>query len=629
MPEVFYHNTILIGSGAAAYNCADWLFDLGVKDAAIVTEGLKMGTSRNTGSDKQTYYKLSLASSGADSVEELARTLYSGGSVDGDTALCEAANSVRSFIKLCHLGVPFPTNEYGEYVGYKTDHDTSERATSAGPLTSKYMTEVLERSVIHKGIKIYDGFYAAKLLTDKGRIRGFIAIDEAGGQDYGIKIFKADNVVLATGGPAGIYRDSVFPKSHTGSTGLAIDAGALMSNVSEWQYGLASIKFRWNVSGTYQQVLPRYISLDKDGRESEFLNDCFDSPWEALDMVFLKGYQWPFDCAKINGSSRIDSFAYNETLKGNRVYMDFTREPAVLAGGDFSKLSEESRGYLKNSGALIPLPIKRLEKMNVKAIEIYRNNGIDLYKEPLEVRVCAQHNNGGVAVDKDWQTNIKGLFCIGEAAGTFGIYRPGGSALNSGQAGGLRAAEYIALYGKDGKEEGFDVIAREAVREIKQRIDKAFADVSTVAEASEKYRAYMSTYFSHIRKTVEMERRCGVFKKALDQFGAENKIGRREEIIPLLKNYDMLLTQMVYASAMYKCAENAGSRGSAVVFGQNGIVDERKEFGQKKLVSRYAAGEVSHAFENVRPLPVRDNWFENVWNNYNERRKNLSIHDLP
>ena len=105
-------DTLVIGSGCAGFNAADTLFDLG-RDAAILTEGLKMGTSRNTGSDKQTYYKLSLCSDGADSIYELAENLFRGGSVNGDTALAEAAGSVRAFMKLVNLGVPFPTNRYG------------------------------------------------------------------------------------------------------------------------------------------------------------------------------------------------------------------------------------------------------------------------------------------------------------------------------------------------------------------------------------------------------------------------------------------------------------------------------------------------------------------------------------
>ena len=111
---------MVVGSGCAGYNAADCLWNLGVRDVVLLTEGVRMGTSRNTGSDKQTYYKLSLSGSDGDSVRDLAETLYGGGGVDGDIALCEAAGSARGFLKLVQLGVPFPTNEYGEYVGYQT-----------------------------------------------------------------------------------------------------------------------------------------------------------------------------------------------------------------------------------------------------------------------------------------------------------------------------------------------------------------------------------------------------------------------------------------------------------------------------------------------------------------------------
>ena len=90
-------DTLIIGSGCAGFNAADTLYDMGRTDIAILTEGVNMGTSRNTGSDKQTYYKLSLCSDGADSIYELAENLFQGGSVNGDTALAEAAGSVRSF----------------------------------------------------------------------------------------------------------------------------------------------------------------------------------------------------------------------------------------------------------------------------------------------------------------------------------------------------------------------------------------------------------------------------------------------------------------------------------------------------------------------------------------------------
>ena len=75
---VYSCNTVVVGSGAAGLNAADRLFTYGQRDIALVTEGLDRGTSINTGSDKQTYYKLTLAGAGQDSVIEMAETLASG-----------------------------------------------------------------------------------------------------------------------------------------------------------------------------------------------------------------------------------------------------------------------------------------------------------------------------------------------------------------------------------------------------------------------------------------------------------------------------------------------------------------------------------------------------------------------
>ncbi len=132
IPAVTY-NTAVVGTGAAGFNAADRLCQYGQTDVVMVTEGVNMGTSRNTGSDKQTYYKLTLSGGGPDSVREMAQTLFDGRCVDGDLALCEAALSTQSFLRLVELGVPFPRNRYGEFVGYKTDHDPRCRATSVGP----------------------------------------------------------------------------------------------------------------------------------------------------------------------------------------------------------------------------------------------------------------------------------------------------------------------------------------------------------------------------------------------------------------------------------------------------------------------------------------------------------------
>ena len=85
--------TLVVGTGAAGYAAAVRLHQYGVRDLAILAENVEAGTSRNTGSDKQTYYKLSLAGKETDSVRGMAEDLFRGQCVDGDLALGEAALS--------------------------------------------------------------------------------------------------------------------------------------------------------------------------------------------------------------------------------------------------------------------------------------------------------------------------------------------------------------------------------------------------------------------------------------------------------------------------------------------------------------------------------------------------------
>jgi len=581
-----YH-TLIIGTGCAGFNAADRLYDLGIRDIAIVTEGKNMGTSRNTGSDKQTYYKLSLCGSEGDSVREMADTLYQGGGVMGEHALCEAAYSVRCFMRLVELGVPFPTNEYGEYAGYKTDHDPRSRATSCGPLTSKYMTEALERSVLSKNIEILDQQRAIKILTENNAVTGIACVNTITGD---ISVIGCQNVILCTGGPACIYENTVYPESQHGGTGLAIDAGATLSNMQEWQYGMASTAFRWNLSGTYQQVLPRYVSVDADGKETEFLYDRLGA--ESLSLVFLKGYQWPFDTRKVDGSSKIDLLVAEQIKQGNTVYLDFTRNPRGLEAS-FSVLSSEAYTYLERSGALFGTPIQRLEHMNRGAIELYASHGIDLYTQKLQIAVCAQHCNGGIAVDTHWQTDVEGLYAAGEAAGTFGVYRPGGSALNSTQVGSLRAAEHIAA-----KMARATATPRFALPEISY-------GPSNIAQIAKTFRREMSCAADFDRNTEKMTALLAKVEALLADFFAVAKITDQTQLADIYKLYDLLLTQREALSAMLLSAEKTGTHGSA-------LVDRKPDAQTASQTMRTLTKKGVSRMEPVSPMPNPELWFETL-----------------
>ncbi len=245
-------DTVIVGSGVASLNCADHLVSFGHKDIAIVTEKVGGGTSNNTGSDKQTYYKLSVSGKEPDSPYDMAESLYHGGSMHGDLALIEATMSAQEFFHLAQIGVQFPHNAFGGFVGYKTDHDPRQRATSAGPRTSSQMFQRLYEQVRKKNVRIFDEYDVVALLVDDDRAVGLIALNKNKLDDdtFGLCFFKAENIVFGVGGPGGLYKTSVYPLVQIGAIGLALEVGAVARNLTESQYGLASTKYRWNVSGT-------------------------------------------------------------------------------------------------------------------------------------------------------------------------------------------------------------------------------------------------------------------------------------------------------------------------------------------------------------------------------------------
>ncbi|MEM6885560.1 MAG: FAD-binding protein, partial [Verrucomicrobiota bacterium] len=156
-------------------------------------------------------------------------------------------------------------------------------------------------------------------------------------------------------------------------------------------------------------------------------------------------YQWPFHSTRMldYGSSLFDLAVVLEQQAGRKVYLDFLRNPEPVRDGDefsLDDLDPDVRAYLENNESLLKLPIERLKRMNPLAIELYRMHGKDLCQEPLEFAMNNQHMNGGILIN-DWgETSLAGCYAIGEAAGSHGVTRPGGAALNSGQVFGRRVA---------------------------------------------------------------------------------------------------------------------------------------------------------------------------------------------
>jgi succinate dehydrogenase/fumarate reductase flavoprotein subunit len=646
--EYYSVSTLVIGSGAASLNAAVSLFSMGQEDIMIATSLWAGGTSNNAGSDKQTYYKLSLSGDEPDSVMMMAEDYYNGKCMHGDIALCEAQGSVRAFMNLVNLGVTFPQNTYGAWAGYKTDHDTRARATSAGPYTSKRMFEALADKVKKLKIKVLNKHQIIGLITDvgedSGKVIGAIAIDlKEKDLKRAFVLINATNIILGTGGPGDLYKRSVYPLSQAGSAGFAFEAGATGQNLTESQFGIASVKFRWNLSGSYQQVIPRYISTDENGNDrKEFLNDFFPDITKLTKAIFLKGYQWPFDPRKIkdHGSSLIDLLVYREREAMNRrVFLDFTKNPSKTGNRKFSSdiLDQEVYEYLKYSGSLGDTPFKRLESMNMAAIDLFRDHGIDLSKEPLEIAICAQHNNGGLKGNIWWESDLKHLFPVGEVNGSHGVYRPGGSALNSGQVGSFRAAQFISRrYNQKPCSTG--LFLKKAKQQVKLKLKIASDCISSgKSKNNKKYfdeiRLRMSGFGGIIRDPAKVIKAT---EEAYDMLtNIKNGLGATsvKELADTFRLMDNCLTHYLYLEAIKIYLENGGrSRGSYLVTDPKGFLPDRRieskwRFSlcgynrkiEKCIIEiKYIDGVVKIDFAKVRKIPDQELWFERVWKDYIE-----------
>jgi succinate dehydrogenase/fumarate reductase flavoprotein subunit len=576
----------------------------------------------------------------------MAEDMFNGKCMHGDIALCEAQGSVQAFMNLVKLGVPFPHDKYGSWAGYKTDHDPRARATSAGPYTSKIMVSVLSAEVKRRKIKVLDNHQVIELLTDmdKKRVVGAIAINlRIKDPLKAFVLFNATNIILGTGGPGDMYSESVYPLSQTGSIGMAFRAGATGQNLTESQFGIASLKFRWNLSGNYQQVLPRYFSTDAGGRgEIEFLNEYYPDYTALTKAIFLKGYQWPFDPSRISGSgsSLIDLLVFKEREeKGRRVFIDFRRNISWKGKDIFlpDMLDREVYNYLFKSGALQSLPVERLISINDPAMELYRDNGIDLSSEPVEIGICAQHNNGGLKSNIWWESDLRHLFPVGEVNGSHGVYRPGGSALNSGQVGSARAAEFISRRYNDpvpGREM-FLSASMEIIGSVLKLSDqwlltgKGNRNNQVNYEISQR----MSAAGSVIRDRNKVMKAAAEAILLLEKINGRTGATSVKELADCYRISDNCLAHALYLEAIRYYIDGKGrSRGSYLVTGnrETAIPDISvanldiylcrydREVENKILEICFRNDKLVCEASDVREIPSQNLWFETVWKDYLE-----------
>jgi hypothetical protein len=218
--------------------------------------------------------------------------------------------------------------------------------------------------------------------------------------------------------------------------------------------------------------------------------------------------------------------------------------------------------------------------------------------------------------------------------GSHGIYRPGGSALNSGQVGSIRASQFIArnYTEKPLSDEEFFALCHDQVEAIVRFGENAIGNGTkyiNIKSERELLEERMSRLGAHIRSADGAKQGA---EEALTQLAAvENGVKLKEgKNLPLLfKLRDLLVSQFVYFNAIIDYIQKGGgSRGSYLVLDKKGITPSDKlsgsftyrmdkgAFDSKIQEIVYEFGKCNIQWRDVRPMPQGNNWFENVWKDY-------------
>ncbi|HEJ8430467.1 TPA: FAD-binding protein [Klebsiella oxytoca] len=637
-------DALVVGSGAAGLRAAVEL-KRRQQNVLLATAGLYMGTSACSGSDKQTLFTAATAGNG-DSFLKLADALASGGAMDYDTAYVEAVGSLHTLGGLQFLGLELPEDRYGAILRYQTDHDEAGRATSCGPRTSRLMVKVLLEEVQRLNIPLLSGATVIKLLRQRDEsgtehVAGAIlATGSRAHNPWGLALVVAPNVVLATGGPGELYRDSVYPNKCFGSLGLALEEGITLTNLTESQFGIGTPRsaFPWNLSGTYVQVIPYIYSVDSGGKEHNFLADYYRTTQELASNIFRKGYQWPFHATRVMdfGSSLLDMAVAHEQQLGRKVYMDFQRNPEAVPGDlpfSLQRLDDDVRAYLENNDALAALPIERLQRMNPLSIALYKMHGHDLTQTPLQFAMNNQHMNGGIEVDIWGQTSLPGCFAVGEIAGTHGVTRPGGAALNAGQVFAMRLARYIAHAGRRNAVDDVPELAAQPLAEVNDVILRAQRNESgrSLQSVKEEIQARMSDHGGFICH-VDAVRQAAQEARLLATAVAKNALSIRHlaEIPELFMWRQMaLISAAVLTMLDDYISAGGGSRGARIILDPEGdclpltrngpaqlwrFRPEQASDKEKKLTIHYQQAKFIVRQKALRSLAdSKDHYFEKNW----------------
>ena len=365
--------------------------------------------------------------------------------------------------------------------------------------------QALERQVHAGTVEMLARTEMLDLIVIDGKARGIVARNLVTGE---ITTHIADAVILASGGYGNVYYLSTNAKgSNVTASWRAHKRGALFANPCYTQIHPTCIP----VSGEYQSKLTLMSeSLRNDGRiwvpKNKGDKRKPDQIPEAERDYYLE--------------RRYPSF-------GNLVPRDVASRNAKAVCDEGRGVGESGLGvYLDFTDAIRRVGEDTIRERYGNLFDMYeRITDENPYKVPMRIYPAIHYTMGGLWVDYHLQSNVPGLFVLGEANfSDHGANRLGASALMQGLSDGYFVIPYtIGNYlatNKLGKVDGSNAEVRNAVACVDETIKKLLAikGKRTVDSFHRELGKIMWEYCGMSRTAEGLQKAIGQIRELRDEF---------------------------------------------------------------------------------------------------------------
>lgn len=401
-----HHKVIIAGSGLASLSAAARLHEQGVNDIAIYANGLG-GTpyiaAINFVLPDNPY---------GDTPELYAKDMLAAGYNIGNKELVNemAANTLRGYELLCRWGVTFAHNDDGTIkLRHVSGHTYPRSLCQTTNLIGVEIERVMLKRLEEAGIEFHRHAQVVKLLkNNENRIAGFTVI-EGNNAPYNV---YAPVVIASWGGVGNLLGTSTYPDDVKGNTlGMAKQAGASLVDIE-------FIEFE------------PMVMMSPAGAVGE---PC------PTAMLGEGGYLLNSDGERFLLEVRPQGEAgAPKSLINHEIWKQVAKDKGNPHGGIWVDLRHIDINILK----AYPWFYDRLIK-----------SGCDPKKELLEVGPMPHSFSGGIRVDRNYESDVKGLYAVGEACGGIhGACRCAGNAASQATLSGLLCAEGVMRTGELARE---------------------------------------------------------------------------------------------------------------------------------------------------------------------------------